>query len=542
MFLYTKINPVLQILILFSYTSVCYSNSTGIYPIASTISANEIVKELLAGKSVIHKNVVIKGNIVLPKNAKIIGKVEFSQCRFEGDFQSSASMFLDLTKFENVTFQGNVDFSGSTFHQLAVFDRTVFQGECHFLHSMFSQLGQFTHCTFQNKVNFTSSLFDAYANFSNSTFLKPAIFSFMKTQYGAFKESKFDEAAIFYETDFVKHVDFSAVHFGNRAYFLLAKLGEERTDFIGAQFYGTAGFNGTKFGSSTNFTNAKFFQDVNFNSEFKNVYFLWTTFNALADFKGSKIDELLSFTETTFEKRVDLRNVKFTENSKFFIKDIRVDEMLVSWSQIEGKVGFDKWEHPSLSEIQRAYYTLYNAFMNRGQFSDADNCYYELKEIERHMTPFWSFNYFFDYINWLFCGYGVRPYRAIKSVFIISIFFSFIYLLSGGPLKIGNLILKIKSFYSKQKNKPSKYFIVGKNVSRILNAFATYFYTLLYMLGLLVCIFTRSFFLSLNVFTNFGDSYWSIDGIYRYIAVFQGTLGWFLLGLFITTYTKILLR
>ncbi len=222
-----------------------------------------------------------------------------------------------------------------------------------------------------------------------------------------------------------------------------------------------------------------------------------------------------------------------------------------------------------LASRHEVYTAIYNAYRRQGKWMQADDCYYEWKQFERQNflklsdAPF-IFKLpetIFHHLNWISCGYGIKPLRIFPFAVMIVFLFALVYFVTPEP--ISNLeqqlisIDKIKMALNKlspealQKRFTDYDFDFEKHkqdliddivssidkeeLSRLLDLQAASRYNLNYL--------WNCFYFSFSTFTTVGLGDWYPAGnLNRAVVMVEGALGWLSLGLFITTYANVLLR
>lgn len=111
--------------------------------------------------------------------------------------------------------------------------------------------------------------------------------------------------------------------------------------------------------------------------------------------------------------------------------------LITDWSFMKDyKTSNPKVPADSLEYVHREYAILQQNFQRLGQLNDADDCYFEYKEIERRSedSPIMKL---FDTFNYFSCGYGVRPLWTFRFAFFLVLFFALVYFFI--PNSLGDL-------------------------------------------------------------------------------------------------------
>jgi len=159
-------------------------------------------------------------------------------------------------------------------------------------------------------------------------------------------------------------------------------------------------------------------------------------------------------------------------------------------------------EETPLPDKHRQYDILKGIFTKQGDHVSADGCYYEWKQVERRESPLglnperWIIKAF-HYLNWLSCGYGIKPMRTLLfglgTITVFAIAFALVDL-SFAP------------------NLPALTFLLGK------------------------------FPLSFLTFMSFEGMPSGLYPISRLLYWTERMLGWLTLILFVTTYRRLMER
>ncbi len=274
--------------------------------------------------------------------------------------------------------------------------------------------------------------------------------------------------------------------------------------------------------------------------------------------------------------KFNVKNIAIPDNNddysiSFYNSDINRNNWLVNFETIKRK-GKKYRINPSdtvLSKRHEIYSSIQSAYKEQGNWEQADACYYEWKELERKnyfkysQEPFFTklVKTVFNNLNWISCGYGIKPLRIFPFAFFIILFFGIVYYFTPQPISNLEYFLissdKIKKRLSKLpiselKNIFKKYdfdfeihkqdlidnilsSIDSEKLIEILEMKPKSRYNLEY--------FWNCFYFSFSTFTTVGIGDWYPSGkINKAIVMVEGSLGWLSLGLFITTYANILLR
>jgi uncharacterized protein YjbI with pentapeptide repeats len=436
------------------------------------------------------------------ENVSIVGDLDLSQPEIQ---------FTRPFKIANSTIFGHLDFSGATFTEPVAFRFTTFAGDATFKSAQFLEDVSFAKSVFTREADFSVARFGGIANFTEARFEGETRFSY--AQFGSltyFPRVRFDDdvhldfsqfsrLAIFWNALFSGNTDFSNAHF------------MDKSNFLDADFAGNVSFAATRFDGDVVFWAAWFRGNAIFGlayfggfSDFQN-----TRFDQVAYFPVAKFTDTAFFMDAIFKKDLVLEsariysmimeNVTFGPQSTIVLKGADFNRFTVHWDVIKDRMKYDG----------AAYIALTNNYKDLEWFDDADECYYQYRFIGQQGHP-WGWSKIFDIIAWISCGYGVRvSYVSFWCIFTI-IFFGVVFWAGNGMGKFEVTGLEV----------PGNADVNKKRISLI---DALYFST---------AMFTTS----QAPVNNYPV------GFYRHLAMVEGILGWFFLGLFIVVLSGVLIR
>lgn len=319
-------------------------------------------------------------------------------------------------------------------------------------------------------MDFRRLIFKKSINFENTTFLKKPSFSSVRFMDSvSFSNSKFELGALFQNGKFEKDLrldwatfnnspDFSGVQFGKNASFIGTNFNTKPT-FEGASFNGNSSFNSAHFLRGANFLSAKFSRNAFFNDAFFGDEFTLrgSDFNGTISFEGSKINDVaylsdirlagnLNISNMRFHK-LYFQNIVFADSARVFLDRSEFDTLIVDWDILKSYLNYDR----------DIYSALIDNFKKQGNFNAADDCYYQLRKLDKNNANiFWDWAY----------GYGVKPLRALTWCFIIIFLAAIVYMIyyklatKGGKFEFMEaLILSASVFiliHSIEKRDPRK--------------------------------------------------------------------------------------
>jgi uncharacterized protein YjbI with pentapeptide repeats len=258
-----------------------------------------------------------------------------SMIKWNGVFVDSA-VTTSLEGSPHVLFSERADFEGAQFSRAADFQDAVFSKEASFKFVQFLTGADFERAQLSERADFEGAQFSWQADFQDAVFSKEASFKFVQFLTGAmFDKAQFSERADFDEAQFSERASFREARFTTEAHFFKTQFSmvadfrggqfNHKTSFTSAQFSGEASFREVQFGKEADFRYAQFRENASFtDTQFGKEAFFWTQFSKAADFNGAtfkgnvdfravRVEETLTFDNTTWEGRVDLRDMSAKE-------------------------------------------------------------------------------------------------------------------------------------------------------------------------------------------------------------------------------------
>jgi hypothetical protein len=484
---------------------------------ARTIPASELITKIKAGEPVDYDNITIDGDVDLRNledhvsqtvkiiNATFQGDVDTTGASFDEALELRSVIFSGNATFSNVQFASEADFTGTTFLKETDFTFTKFNSLSDFMGARFYRDAYFRYAQFNSPINFGNVRFDGNISFANAQFSGNAIFSGVRfAKEVDFQLSQFSRPASFMGTSFAEDVDFSNSQFVGTANFMSAQF-EGNTSFIATKFTSDILFRYAVFSGDAVFGLASFggFSDFAYSNFSKDAYFAIAKFTDNAYFVDASFNKDLNM-ENARIYSMQLDNATFGNQSKIVLTDADFTKFVVHWNILKSRLEYDG----------AAYLALVKNYKNLEWFDDADDCYYQYRMTERETEP-WGWMKIADTISWLSCGYGVRvSYVSFWCIFTILIF-GVIFWAGNGMRKFEITGLEVPREADRSINES-----VSKRVSLV---DALYFS---------VAMFTTS----QAPVNNYPV------GFYRHLAMVEGILGWFFLGLFIVVLSGVLIR
>ena len=244
-----------------------------------------------------------------------------------------------------------------------------------------------------------------------------------------FQDAAFADIASFKETVWDRDVSFAGARFGSRALFWEARFAGAST-FATARADGEISFNRAVFGGTASFSEFIFaqaarFAQVTFRGD---VSFAGAYFRKEADFTGSSFNGDLLDLNAFFNHTLDLRHTRiptmnlqsvsladstFATGAKLYLQQADFQQIRFRWQQLEGHL--TAADTTSLEDLEPVYATLRRQLQRLGLRGDADACFVEWMERQRHSlgwTDPWRYGLEFFRVT---TGYGTHLSRFAFS-------------------------------------------------------------------------------------------------------------------------------
>lgn len=414
--------------------------------------------------------------------------------------------------------------------------------------TMFLDSINFNSSTFSSEANFGEVTFLGFASFDGVTFLKDAIFGYTKFSNNAsFIDAKFYRAVDFGQATFTKIAYFPFTTFSNFTTFHHARFSNVAV-FTDGIFSDNVYFNEATFSKGVSFVRSKFFNDVDFSGV---LFASYTLFNSTA-INHNAIFESASFgfsrdlqctvdlTDLLVNQRFYLRDADFQFCNEIILDNAILERLYIEWESISGKIATSDTTN-TLSGLRSNYLLLEQEFRETGRHDYEDACYFERKKRER---PYLSLGLrIFSWIMWAACGYGVKPHYTLATSGVLILLFSLVYQRKGAIVPSSAYNTKKPLVFVRRSariaNPPQKQHPDDQSVGLWKRA-------------------ANALYFSANTFTTIGygdyvptDKKWiwipwfggrKLGPSFRFIAMFEGILGWLLMALFLVTLGRVFIR
>ncbi len=391
----------------------------------------------------------------------------------------------EAVDYEGITVLGNLDLSGL---KLPVDEdgHRIIKKPIKIKHSNIQGLTKILSINFIESIDFSETTF-INADFQGSVFGKFAGFEgTVFTGYAFFANTQFIDDVSFTNSQFTEctQVRFDEAIFYKDVYFW-SRHGKN-TIFGGKSYFSHARFNGIAEFSGVIFLDVADFSLCRFYGEY--IQLLDSQFKGKVSFIGSIIKGRSDFRNNKFDNIADFSKVTFNIidfsaarfKESLYLTGITFSRFEVQWNTIEERLICD----------DSVFLALIANFKNLGQFDDSDNCYYRYKKRIQKRRGI-GLRKVIDLLSYISCGYGVRPFRTLCiSMLLITIF--------------------------------ALLFWYGRGIEGLQSIIEAFYYS------------------ALTFTANSKSINWI--GIYKYIGLIEGFLGWLFMALFLVTLGRTWLR
>ena len=147
------------------------------------------------------------------------------------------------------------------------------------------------------------------------------------------------------------------------------------------------------------------------------------------------ISDSIDFRDMTIIGLLDIGKLSIGDSCKILLRDISFNRLKCRWSQLSEHLCFE--QNDSIHNIKTTYYLLYENFRKEGARFNANDCFFEIKELERKRerltaSPITWGKKLWLYFQYLTSGYLVKPLYPLRFSFIVIVIISiFLYVTPG---------------------------------------------------------------------------------------------------------------
>ena len=459
-------------------------------PHSSAIAAQTILSQIRSGQPVSYNNITVTGQLDLSRlegpvrhpltitNSRFLGPLKMEGLTLSQGLDLRGSVFQDNVSFSRSRFLGDTKLSGARFLKQADFSDVYFEGVSSFIATHFSGDCSFSSAQFNGDAAFLGAVFAGDVDYDDASFIRSA----------SFRAARFDDVR-FFETEFSGQVTFLSALFSGNATFAATRF-QSDVVFRQARF-----LMGSTFGLSS-FAGLADFGAVQFN---QTAFLGGVKFSDLAYFSGARFGgDLILEGARLYSMQLD--DVEFSDRSRINLNSTDFSKFVVRWGSIRDRMVYSG----------AAYLALVKNYKSLEWFDDADDCYYQYRRIGQERS-LWGWSKISDIISWLSCGYGVRVSYTVFWCLFTILFFGVIFWAGRGMNKFEIEGMELPGDH---RLRPSQ------RVS-----------------------FTDALYFSIAMFTTSQAPVNTYPvGFYRHLAMAEGILGWFFLGLFVVVLSAVLIR
>jgi uncharacterized protein YjbI with pentapeptide repeats len=334
------------------------------------------------------------------------------------------------------------------------------------------------HSNIQGPTKILNVNFMDSVNFCGTTFFNADFQGSVFAKFAGFEDAIFTGYASFDNAKFIDDASFTNSQFSECTLVRFDGAIFQKDAF----FWGISGRN-TIFGGNSLFCHAKFHGIA----EFSNVIFLGEANFSSCRFYGEH-KGTASFWNDRFKSTANFSGVFFeivNFSASHFEDNLNLTGAMFSRFNVQWDIIKDK-----LICDDSVLLALITNFRNLGQFDDSDNCYYRYKKRIQEQRGI-GLKKILDLLSFISCGYGVRPFYTLYVSALLITFFALLFWFGDG---IGGLQSSTDAFY----------------------------------------------YSALAFTANSKSINWI--GIYKYVGLVEGFIGWLFMALFLVTLGRTWLR
>ena len=395
-------------------------NSTPLVIISSTIEGFVDLRGKIVDAPIQFTNVVVRGEMDC-RGAIFTSRVQFdSNTIFESAADFAYTTFKHDVDFKQVSFQQNAYFHdasmqhgyflSSDFQRDASFDATSVLNDLQFREGSFKgrasfrrmdiNSGLFNELVFHSDVDFGEMHIKAKVRFYGVSFLKDAFFSDINRDHGLIDVPK--SSLVFFRANFDGRLYFDHARLG-KLWFSTKTPSEESTPTAETVRWPA---------SPVRIKNRAIFNGL----ECQDANFTETEFLDYADFGQAWFINSANFTKTTFEKEVSFREASFplrqSADHGLTITELQIQRTTdLTWDQI----------HHSVAGGRETWSNLEGIFKRSGDLYGQNQSMYLRRLHETRSRKL------LDILDWSFWGYGVRPWRLVSWIVLLTLLFTYLY-------------------------------------------------------------------------------------------------------------------
>lgn len=354
-----------------------------------------------------------------------------------------------------------------------------------------------SEATFEKKCDFEKTLI-LRGKSQRTQFKGDVSFESAKLCHTSFYQSTFFAKAEFGYTKYSGDASFEEVDFQKGASFVHADFPEKGV-FRRSHFGGKLDFKSLESQGDIEFDEGKFDDEVLLNG---------SVFRLSVSFNKATLSNRTDFSHIQVGRALVLSGITLGERQGFVFKNADINHVVFSRDLVEGHIYPE--QDGRYFESAREYAFLRTAFQHNNQFDDEDWAYYQFKRCERRgkrlsYNPLRWVQVFLEYffLDWG-CGYGTRPFRTLGMCFVLLAAFALCYYIS--PIEVP---------------KETYYGFDQPQLTRIV----------------------YSFDISLMAFSGgYGDLPLTVRGMVKIISMAEYLIGVVLMGLFVVSFSRKIIR
>lgn len=282
-------------------------------------------------------------------------------------------------------------------------------------------------------TDFSNAVFAKGVHFDNAEF-RNICFTWAKFisdsprfEAAYFVGARFKEGATFWDTVFDGIAHFGSTVFFYDADFKNAKFKDD-VDFGSARFYGHAKFMRVRFYENAYFHKTSFWKNLiltgarAYEIRLRDIYIrggscISLTYSEISD----EIEKHRMEPACTWDEACLWPKALLWSRSCIVLDDSGITHLFVRWNTIKNHIAYN----PSV------YLALVKCFKDSGQYSEADSCYYQFRDISQRKKR-WGLPKIINRLEDFYYGYEIYPFKALRAWALAIVIAAVVFFIGNG--------------------------------------------------------------------------------------------------------------